>query len=153
MDETTLLAILGICGTLVAAIIGAVAGLRGLKEQDEGHARREEERIQAQNRRRREVAYRRLAAIVEAVLSADYQVAGDPAKKLTEQNYDTINSIITESGDVLDHSTIETWDTRQPMARFADGAGRPFVRVLCAAFWPNVMKYYNEYKANAVSPE
>ena len=58
-------------------------------------------------------------------------------------------SVITQNADVLAKTTVSEWDTKT----ISTPLHITGVLVLCAAFWPDVKKHYEELRYHAIQPE
>ena len=148
MDSNTFTALVAISSTLLGVVVGGIVNNYIMKKQDERKFKHEKEESQALDRKKRAAAYRRLWSITERVLSQG--TAAEPVRLLSNLEYETIESIIEQNADVLAKTTVAAWDTKS-ISTPQHIAG---VLVLCAAFWPDVKKHYEELRYNAIpSPE
>ena len=150
LDTATLIALVATVFTLLGALISSVFGYYALKKQDDRRFRRAEEDQKKLALRRKIAAYRRLEGIREQVLGR--RKVGETASSLTGAEYEAIQSTIAQEFDVLDDSTVATWDTRGMMAMREDGR-HIWIMVLCEAFWPDIKKHYDAIKFSAVPHE
>ena len=146
MDTSTFLAILGICGTLLGALIGAGVGLYGLKQQDERRNKREDEKKATLDKRRKDSAYRQLKAHTDSITALDPRAT---QYSIRSEQLDAMNSLIIQNFDVLDESTRGAWDTKG----VAYSSTPPWITLTFAAFVRDINDHYEALRYNAIPTE
>ena len=146
MDLPTYLTILGIvctlCGSLVGAFIGAIAGLYGLKQQDERRNKREDDKKAALDKRRKESTYRQLKAHVDGITALNPTAT---QYSVRSEQLDAMNLLIIQNFDVLDESTRGAWDTKG----VAYSNTPPWVTLTFAAFVSDINEHYEQIRYRA----
>ena len=149
LDSSTL-AIVAIVFTLLGALISSIVGYYALKKQDERKFKHDEEKNRELEQKRLVTLYRRLFVITDRIVTRGR--AGETVRVLSDQEYDTIESIIAENFDILANSTVAAWDTRNLIKREDRGIGHVYFHLQCEAFWADVKTNYERYKLNAIPP-
>jgi hypothetical protein len=129
---------------MVGALIGAVAGLYGLKQQDERRNKREDDKKAALDKRRKESAYRQLKAHIDGITALGPPMATQYS--IRSEQLDAMNSLIIQNFDVLDESTRGAWDTKG----VSYSSTPPWVTLTFPAFVKDINDHYEEIRCKAI---